>query len=74
MENIKNVPTPVFGNYQKFTEMAVITVEPFMAKTTIDDMAGYTATVEKGTSSSEMNHTATQNYLLSLCFHLRTNI
>ena len=53
MEFIKYVPTLMFGNNQNFTEMAVVTLEPFLAKTTIDGLVGYTATVEKGTLSRD---------------------
>ena len=44
----------MFGNNQNFTKVAVVTLEPFLAKTTIDGMVGYTATVEKGTLSRGM--------------------
>ena len=54
MEFIKYVPTPMFGNNLNFTEMSVVTLEPFLAKTTIEGLVGYTATVEKGTLSSDM--------------------
>ena len=51
----------MLGKNQNFTEITVVTLEPFMAKTTIDDLVAYTNTVEKGTLSSEMEFSVFAN-------------